>query len=399
MEKEDILQKYFRVYAEIDLDAIEHNLHEMKNRLPEGVEVAAVLKTDGYGHGAVPIARVLKNQVRAYALATIDEAMNLRRHGIENELFILGFLPETRIDDAIKNEIMPAVFTYALACKINERAQALGVVAPIQIKVDTGMGRIGFLTEEASVQEVKKIAALPHLCIKGIFTHFASSDSADKSMTAKQYEKFSWFYHRLEEEGISIPVKHCDNSAGIIDIPEDAMDMVRAGIALYGMYPSEEVDQKKVQLIPALSLKSHIIYIKELEAGCGISYGSTYVTIRRTRIATIPVGYGDGYQRNLSNRGYVLIRGKKAPILGRVCMDQFMVDVTDIDGVAEGDCVTLIGRDLEESISVEELAELCGTFHYEFVCDLGKRIPRVYYHRGKIVCTKDYFEDDYDCRE
>ena len=399
MIEKEILQKYYRVYAKIDLDAIENNIIEMKKNLGEHTQMAAVLKTDGYGHGAVPIASVIKDKVRAFAVATIDEGMNLRRHRIENDIFILGFLPDSRIDDAIKNNIWPAIFSFEMAQKISRKAEKAGIQAKIQIKVDTGMGRIGFRVNEDSLKEVIKIAKLPYISIEGIFTHFASSDSSDKKMTHSQYEQFCQFIRQLEENGVKIPLHHCDNSAGIIDVPEDSMDMVRAGISLYGMYPSDEVNKKSVMLSPALSMKSHIIYLKEVDAGQGISYGSTFVTKRRTKVATVPVGYGDGYQRNLSNRGYVLIRGKKVNIIGRVCMDQFMVDVTDLEEVCEGDEVTLIGTDGANTITTEELAELAGTFNYEFVCDLGKRVPRVYYHHGKIVCCKDYFEDDYIMQE
>jgi alanine racemase len=397
VETDNVLEQYYRVYAKIDLDAVEQNMLAMRQNIKQETAMAAVLKTDGYGHGAVPIAKTIKDITKAFAVATIDEGINLRRHGLENDIFILGFLPENRIEDAIREHILPAVFTWELAEKINQAAIKMNQTADIQIKVDTGMGRIGFLPTEQSVRMVKRISELSNINIWGIFTHFASSDCADKANTRLQYQKFLDFIRRLEEEGVTIPVKHCDNSAGIIDIPEDSMDMVRAGISLYGLYPSEEVNKKAVVLRPALSLKSHIIYLKELDAGYGISYGHTYITKERTKIATIPVGYGDGYQRNLSNKGYVLIRGQRAPIVGRVCMDQFMVDVTQIEGVSEGDEVTLIGTDGEENIAVEELAALAGTFNYEFVCDLGKRIPRVYYRHGKMVCRKDYFDDRYEC--
>lgn len=393
--EQDILKRYYRVYAAIDLDCIEENILAMQKNVGTGTKMAAVLKTDGYGHGAIPIAKTIKNLVDFFAVATIDEALNIRRHGLKHPILILGFLPEDRIVDAIKNDIRPAVFTMDIAEKISEKAVKLGVKAPIHIKVDTGMGRIGYAATEQSEEEVLRISRLPGIEVEGIFTHFASSDSADKTMTARQYQMFCRFISALEEKGLHIPIKHCDNSAGIIDMPEDSMDMVRAGISLYGLYPSGEVNQKTVALRPALSMKSHIIYLKEVEAGEGISYGSTFVTTRKTKVATIPVGYGDGYQRNLSNKGDVLIRGQRARIIGRVCMDQFMVDVTDLEGVCEGDEVTLIGQDGTERITVEELADLAGTFHYEFICDIGKRVPRIFYRHGQIVGTKDYFDDMY----
>lgn len=394
--EKEILDMYYRAYIKVDLDCITENIFAMKKNLNEKTAMAAVIKTDGYGHGAVPIAYALKNIVEAFAVATAEEAVNLRRHGIKNDIYILGFLPENRIQDVIEYEIRPAVFEYETAEKISKKAAELGKTAKIHLKADTGMRRIGFPANEASVQMVKKISILPNIEIEGLFTHFASSDSADKSMAKEQYQSFCRLIRRLEEEGIEIRVKHCNNSAAIIDLPTASLNLVRAGIALYGMYPSNEVNKKTVPLRPALSMKSHIIYLKEVDAGQSVSYGSTFVTTRKTLIATIPVGYGDGYPRNLSNQGCVLIRGKRARILGRVCMDQFMVDVTEIEGVCEGDEVTLIGRDGLECITVEEIAELSRGFHYEIVCDLGKRVPRVYYKDKQLVCKKDYFDDHYD---
>lgn len=394
--EQEILDMYYRAYIKVDLDCITENILAMKKNLKEGTAMAAVIKTDGYGHGAVPIAYALKDIVEAFAVATAEEALNLRRHGIKNDIYILGFLPESRIRDVVENEIRPAVFEYKTAEKISRKAAELGKTAKLHLKADTGMRRIGFPVNEASVQMVREISKLPNIEIEGIFTHFASSDSADKTMAEKQYQSFNWLIRRLWEEGIKIKVKHCNNSAAIIDLPQNSLDLVRAGIALYGMYPSDEVNKKTVPLRPALSMKSHIIYLKEVGEGCGVSYGSTFVTAGKTLIATIPVGYGDGYPRNLSNQGFVLVRGKRAKILGRVCMDQFMVDVTEIEGVCEGDEVTLIGRDGAECITVEELAKLSKGFHYEIVCDLGKRVPRVYYKNGKLVCKKDYFNDSYD---
>ncbi len=389
------IDKYYRVYASINLDNIYTNMKELSDNTAEGTQMVAVIKTDGYGFGAVPVAKTIDELVSAYAVATIDEALNLRRHNITKPIYILGFIYEHRVRDAILNDVRMSVFSYEMAELISKTATELGKTAYIHIKVDTGMSRIGFMVNDQSVEMVKKISNLSNIEIEGIFTHFASSDSADKTMANGQLEKFTGFVRCLSEKGVDIKLVHCSNSAGIIDMPAANMTEVRAGIALYGMYPSDEVNKKAVALRPALELKSHVIFVKTLPAGIGISYGSTYVTDRETKVATIPIGYGDGYPRNLSNKGYVLIKGKKCPILGRVCMDQFMVDVSGLD-VKEGEVVTLIGKDGEENISVEELAELAGTFNYEFVCDLGKRIPRVYYRNGKIVCMKDYFIDEYE---
>ena len=389
------IDKYYRAYAGINLDNIYANMQELKNNTAAGTQMVAVIIADGYGHGAVPVAKTIDDMVAAYAVATIDEALNLRRHNITKPIYILGFIYEHRVKDAILNDIRMSVFDKKMAVFISETAKELGKKAYIHIKVDTGMSRIGFMASDMSADIVKEISELPDIEVEGIFTHFASSDSSDKKMANSQLKLFNDFIVKLEDRGVSIKLKHCANSAGIIDMPGADMTEVRAGIALYGMYPSDEVNKKAVMLRPALELKSHVIFVKKVPAGTGISYGSTYVTTADTEVATIPVGYGDGYPRNLSNKGYVLINGKKCKILGRVCMDQFMVDVTGMY-VHEGDVVTLIGKDGSECITVEELAELAGTFNYEFVCDLGKRIPRVYYRNGRVVCMKDYFIDEYE---
>ena len=389
------IDKYYRVYASVNLDNIYENMKVLKENTAPGTQMVAVVKTDGYGHGAVPVSETIDEIVAAYAVATIDEGLNLRRHNITKPIYILGFIYEHRIKDAIINDIRMSVFDLEMAKAISQMAVELDKKAYVHIKVDTGMSRIGFLTTESSVEDICQIAKLPNIEIEGIFTHFTASDSKDKEKACKQLEEFNEFNSLLQENGVDIKIKHCSNSAGIIDMPMANMNEVRAGIALYGMYPSDEVDKKAVELKPALELKSHVVFVKTLSAGVGISYGSTFVTEKETKVATIPLGYGDGYPRNLSNKGYVLIKGKKCPILGRVCMDQFMVDVTDMDG-SKGDELTLIGRDGDEVITFEEMAALASTFNYEFVCNLGKRIPRVYYRNGKVVSTKDYFIDEYE---
>ncbi len=389
------IDKYYRVYASINLDNIYTNVKNLKENTVAGTQMVAVIKTDGYGHGAVPIARIIDDQVAAYAVATIDEALNLRRHNIKKPIYILGFIYEKRIEDAILNDVRMTVFQYEMAKAISDVAVGIGKIAKIHIKIDTGMSRIGFGICDENIEVIKSISKLPNVEIEGIFTHFVSSDSADKTKANSQLESFEAFVQSLKDNDVDIKLVHCSNSAGIIDMPLANKTEVRAGIALYGLYPSDEVNRDAVKLYPAMELKSHVIYVKNVPAGTGISYGGTFVTDRETKVATIPVGYGDGYPRNLSNKGYVLINGRKCPILGRVCMDQFMVDVTGLD-VKEGDVVTLVGRDGDERISVEELAELAETFNYEFVCNIGKRIPRVYYQDGKVICMKDYFIDEYE---
>ena len=387
------MKTYSRVYAKIDLDAVAWNMEQMKKNLKEGTEMVAVIKTDGYGHGAVQVASMLESYdyVWGYAVSSLDEAVVLRAAEIQKPILVLGCIFPDQYWEMLKYEIRMNVYTKEMAEAISALAVEKGEQAYVHIKLDTGMARLGFSAEESSIEEIKEIAELPNLVLEGVFTHFAKADEEDKTFTMMQLEKFEWMTQRLEEEGVTFPYVHASNSAGIIDVRRADYNLVRAGIAIYGLYPSEEVDKEKVQLKPALSLKSHIAFVKDIPAGTPVSYGGDFVSEHQMRIATIPIGYGDGYPRSLSDTGYVLIRGKKAPIIGRICMDQFMVDVSDIPEVKFGDKVTLIGRDQEEYLPVEKLSELSGRFNYEFVCDLGKRIPRVYVQDGKVEEQVDYF--------
>ncbi|WP_330387778.1 alanine racemase [Anaerobium acetethylicum] len=389
------MKEYRRVCAKIDLDAIEGNMLAIRNNLKDGTKVIAVVKTDAYGHGALPIARLIEPQdfVFGFAVATVEEALSLRRNGIEKPVLILGFTFPEHYEDIVNYGIRPAVFKLDMAKSLSETAVRLGKKVIMHIKMDTGMNRIGIKPCRESFEIVREISSLPNVELEGIFTHFVKADELDKSFSFEQLRKFKEFLGDLEKEGIKFKIRHCSNSAGSIDLQEANIDAVRPGIAMYGLYPSDEVSKEAVKLTPAMTLISHIVYIKNVEKGEGISYGATYRAPADMRVATIPVGYGDGYPRSLSSKGWVLIRGKKAPILGRVCMDQFMVDVSDIDGVSEGDEATLIGVNGNQRISVEEMGNLADRFNYEFVCDLGKRIPRVYLKNGKIVEAIDYFDN------
>ncbi len=388
-------ERYYRACATINLDAIYDNIVNLSKRLKKGTKIIAVVKTDGYGHGAIPIAKTIDELVSAYGVATVDEAINLRRHDVTKPVIVIGYTHESQLDRLVSYDIRPTVFTLEMGKAVSEAAVRENKVAKIHIKIDTGMGRIGFRPTEESADVIKKISELPNIQIEGMFTHFARADEYDKTSTKQQYALFTEMINKLEERGIEIPVKHCSNSAAMMELPDFNLDAVRAGIAMYGLYPSEEVDKELVKLTPALGLRSHIAYIKEIHKGDTISYGGTFVAEKDMKVATIPLGYGDGYRRSLSNNGYVLIKGKRANILGRVCMDQFMVDVTDMDA-RKDDTVILLGKSGDEEISAEKLAEMAGlTFNYEIVCDIGKRIPRVFYRHGKIVGTKDYFEDEY----
>lgn len=387
------MKTYSRVYAKIDLDAIAYNMEQMKQNIRPETKVMAVIKADGYGHGAVQIAEMMErwNYIWGFAVATLDEAVVLRTEGIQKPILVLGCVFPDQYMEMLKHEIRMNIYTEEMAESISRMAAREGKTAYMHIKLDTGMSRLGFGINEQSAETIKRISKMPNVNMEGIFTHFTKADEKDKSFTKKQIQEFVWMTERLKEKNVRFTYEHCSNSAGIIDVPEANFDIVRAGISTYGLYPSEEVNKTNVKLKPALALKSHVAFVKEIESGTPVSYGGTFVAKEKMKIATIPVGYADGYPRSLSNKGYVLIRGKKAPILGRVCMDQFMVDVTQIEGVSFGDKVTMIGKDGNEILPVEVLSELSGRFNYEFVCDLGKRIPRVYVRDGKIAEQVDYF--------
>ena len=389
------MKTYSRVYAEVDLDAIVRNVLAMQANINGSAGMIGVVKTDGYGHGSVPVAKAIDPYVIGYAVATLEEGILLRRHGIGKMILVLGSVHPSQFKELVEYGICPSVFQMDKAEKLSETAVSMGKTVGIHIALDTGMSRIGFFVNRESAETIKQISRLPGIRLEGMFTHFSRADETDKSSSRRQLEQYCRMVDWLKELGVMIPLKHCSNSAGIIDLQEAHLDAVRAGISVYGMYPSDEVEKERVPLSPALSLKSRITFIKEISPGTAVSYGGTFVASKTMRIATIPVGYGDGYPRNLSGRGSVLIRGKRAPILGRICMDQMMVDVTEIKDACEDDLVTLIGRDGDEFISVEELALACGGFHYELVCDIGKRVPRVYLKDGKMIGAKDYFDDVY----
>lgn len=377
-----------RGYAEVKLDAIARNMRNMKANIATDTKMIGVIKTDGYGHGSIPIAKELEKMdfMWGFAVATAEEAHALREAGIKMPILILGYTFPYCYEQLAREEIRPAVFREDMLEQLQTAAKKTGKPLKIHIKVDTGMSRIGITPDENGLHFIENAAEREGLEIEGIFTHFARADEADKSNATEQFERFRNFTEKAEERiGRRIPFRHCSNSAGILEMPEANMDLVRAGITLYGLMPSDEVNKNAVELSPALSLYSRIVYIKTIHAGQSVSYGGTFTAKEDMRIATVPIGYGDGYPRSLSGKGYVLIDGKRAPILGRVCMDQFMVDVSGIPEASENDRVVLLGNDGEECITAEVLGTLSGRFNYELVCDLGKRIPRVYTREGKVV--------------
>ena len=375
----------------IDLDAVSHNIDAVRQKA--GVAVMAVIKADAYGHGAVPIAHLLRNKCAFFGVSSMLEALELRRAGIENPILILGHTPPSAFGEAVRLGIRPAIFRYDDALALSRAAEEAGVAAPFHFALDTGMSRIGFQATEESADICAKIAALPGLLAEGLFSHFATADSADLTRARRQAALFDAFDAMLRSRGVEIPIRHLDNSAGLMNFP-CRYEMVRSGIVTYGMYPSDEVSSDLLKLEPALQWVSRITHLKLLPAGREISYGGTFVTSRPTMVATIPVGYADGYRRSLSGKFHVLIRGAKAPILGRVCMDQLMVDVTHIPGVTLDDPVVLVGRSGEERITMEDIAAAADSFNYEFVCGISRRVPRVYTTEGKTVHSVHYLLDD-----
>ena len=377
-------------YVKIDLDAIEANIDAIRAQV--GVDIMAVIKADAYGHGAVQVARLLQDKCSFFGVSSILEAMELRRAGLYNPILILGHTPVRAFPTLVQAEIRPTIFHYEDALALSRAAQLLEKPAAFHFAVDTGMSRIGFQATEEDADLCAKIAKLPGLHAEGIFSHYATADCPDLTKARQQAELFDKFCKMLNDRGVEIPLRHMDNSAGLMNF-ENHYEMVRAGIVTYGMYPSEDVPMGNLPLRPALQWLSRVTHVKALPAGREISYGGTYVTSRETVVATVPVGYADGYRRSLSGKFYVLIRGRRAPILGRVCMDQLMVDVTDIPGVALNDLVTLVGKNGSAEITMEEISAAADSFNYEFVCGISRRVPRVYCRAGKTVHSVHYLLD------
>lgn len=379
VESEIDRKKYERTYVEIDLRAIRHNILQEKKRMGrEDVKMMAVIKADAYGHGDVPVAEALNDLADAYGVAIPEEALKLRANGIAKTILILGHTGTEWFSDIIEQSVSQTVYTYEMAKQLSEAAQSMGKTAKIHIKIDTGMSRIGFLPTKDNIEVIRAVSELPGIEIEGIFTHFARADEKNEDAIKEPFEKYMLFLHELENRGVIIPIKHVANSASIMRYPETWLDMVRSGITTYGLYPSEEVPKEKLSLRPALQWKSTVSYVKTIRPGTSVGYGGTFTAERDTKVATIPVGYADGVRRSLSGKGRVLIHGEYAPIIGRICMDQFMVDVTDIENVREGDSVTLIGKDGANTIPVEEVAALSHSFNYEYVCGISLRVPRKY---------------------
>ena len=382
---------YDNTYVEIDLDAISANFDAI--RAKAGVQVMAIVKADAYGHGAVQIARLLDSKCSFFGVSSIAEALELRQAGLTKPILILGYTPVEAFRLVLGQDIRPAIFRLDDGIALSKLAQKHGVILPFHFAVDTGMSRLGFQATEESADICAEIARLPGIVAEGLFSHFATADSADLTRAQEQARRFADFDRMLQERGVKIPLRHLDNSAGLMNF-SNHYEMVRSGIVTYGMYPSDEVDPQLLNLKPALQWRSRVTHIKMLPPGREISYGGTIVTTRKTRVATVPVGYADGYRRSLSGKFYVLIRGRRAPILGRVCMDQMMVDITDVPDVKIDDPVVLVGNDGNDVITVEEIAAAADSFNYEFVCGISRRVPRRYRQNGQIIKTIHYLLDD-----
>jgi alanine racemase len=375
------MNKYYRCYAEVSLRAIRHNIAEAKKRIAPGVKMLAVVKADAYGHGAVRVAHALEDLVDFFAVATVDEALELRENDISLPVLILGYTSPSEYPEMIAEDIRPSIYRVEDARALGSEAEKQGVKARMHIALDTGMTRIGFQVNEKEADKIAEIAALPSVRVEGMFTHFSCCDQQDQSYTRNQMKKFDTMVELLRQRGVEIPILHVCNSAGIMEFDQNTwrFGMVRSGIITYGVYPSEEVSKENLRLEPALQWKAHVIHVKDVGPGVGVSYGATYVTDKPvTRIATVSAGYADGYPRALSSKGRVLIRGQYAPILGRICMDQMMVDVSDIPDVQVEDVVTLIGRDGDGFIPVEDVADPAGRFNYEMLCGISPRVVRLY---------------------
>lgn len=367
------------VWAEVNLGAIKHNLKEVRRVIPNTTKIMAIVKANAYGHGSVPVAiKAIESEVDYLGVALLDEAVELRKNGILSPILILGYTPKEDYPIVLRNEITQTIYSYEQAKILSDTALLLNKTAKVHIKVDSGMGRIGFKTETDSLKEIKSIARLSGLEIEGIFTHFAHADASDKTYSKLQLDRFIGFCQEVEKAGVRVKYRHAANSAAIIDLPDAHLDMVRPGIIIYGCYPTAEVNHTRLKLLPSMSLKTRIVYLKNVSAGTCISYGRTYTTNKQSKIATIPLGYADGWTRLLSSKGQVLVHGQKVPVVGRICMDQCMLDVSNVKDVMLEDEVVLFGKQGKSILSVDEVAKLIGTINYEVLCMISYRVPRLY---------------------
>jgi len=381
-------------YVEVNLDNLAHNYTEIRRIVRKETEIMPVIKANGYGHGAIELAKLYTTLgVNRLAVSLLNEAIELRRAGIDKPILILNFTPDYQMIEVAANDLTQAIYRYEDAVALSEAAKEMDKKLKIHIKLDTGMSRIGFLPSEDSLDNILKISQLPNLEIEGIFTHFAKSDEADKSFTRLQFDRFMRMVEALENKGLVIPLKHISNSSAIIDLPEYNLDIVRPGIILYGYYPSDEVKKERIDIKPAMTLRTVISNIKTLPAETGISYNHVYTTPAEARIATVPIGYADGYPRTLTGKGQVFVAGRRVTIEPRICMDQMMFDATGLGDVKVGDEAIYFGYRNKDWPSVDEVAKTFGTINYEIICMMGRRLPRVYIKDGRVIKTLDYLLD------
>lgn len=383
-----------RTWAEINLDHLVYNINQIKKQIPSSTKIMAVVKADGYGHGDQYIAKTLvENGIDFFAVSNIEEAMSLRNAGITGNILILGFTPVCKAADLAKHNITQTVFSVDYAALLNNYCKEHNCKLNVHIKIDTGMGRLGLTHGDHcnAVNDAIKICEMDSLSVLGIFSHFSSADSLDQdsvAYTKSQIEKFNDVVSQLKQHGYTLPCVHLQNSAGIAFYPETTYDYVRAGIIMYGVAPSDETLNFDIK--PVMQLKSVVSMVKEIESGTCVSYGRKFTSRHKMKVATIPIGYADGYPRLLSNKGEMLVKGKRVPIIGNICMDQLMLDVSDIKDLKQGDIVTVVGEDNDETITFNELSNKIGTISYELMCLIGRRVPRVYTYKGKIVGVVDY---------
>lgn len=389
-----ILNETRPVALEINLDNLIYNIKSLRKALKKETLIMATVKADGYGHGAITVSKTfLENGADILGVSILPEAIELRKSGIDGPIIILNYTPPSQYKKILEYDLVQNIYSYEEAKILSKLAHEMNKTAIIHVKIDTGMGRIGFLPNKKSIEDIKKISDLENIKIEGIFTHFSSSDEKDKTYTREQFKKFKWLVDTLENDGVEIEIKHVSNSGGILEYPEYDLDMVRPGIILYGHYPSEDINKSRVDIKPAMTLKSSISNIKRVPKDTSISYSRIFTTEKESVIGTLPIGYGDGYSRMLSGKAEVAINGKRVPIVGMICMDQIMVDLSNLEGVDLKDEAILFGY--EESIypSVEEIAESLGTVNYEAICMMSRRVPRVYTKNDKLDHIVDYILD------
>lgn len=384
MTTEHKYDKYYRCFAAIDLSAIEKNLAEIRKCLNPGVKALAIVKADAYGHGSVPVAKTIENAIDYFGVASAEEAIILREEGIKKPVLVLSYTEPWQYGKLAELDITATIYNLNEAKALSEAALKAGKKIKVHVAVDTGMGRIGLSPDEKGADTAKEISLLEGIYIEGLFSHYACADWADQTYTEMQTELFDKFIDMLKEREIFPEIKHICNSAGTVGRSKQ-YDMCRLGIMLYGLYPSPEIDKNKLRLIPAMEVVSHVVHVKTVPAGFKVGYGHVYTAPAERKIATVCIGYADGYNRNFTGRGYVLIRGKKAAVLGTVCMDMIMVDVTDIEDVVVGDHVIILGRSEGAQITAEDLGAMSYSFNYEVICNFMPRVTRVYYKNGELI--------------